>query len=71
MNARQFYSKVVAMREAQKEYFRTRSTQALQKSKAIEKEIDDEIKRVETLLDEQEQKRQLNLFGNEFNENER
>lgn len=31
---------VKAMREAQKEYFRTRDKQTLQKSKALEKRVD-------------------------------
>ena len=35
---------VKAMREAQKEYFRTRSHDSLRKSKALEKRVDDMIK---------------------------
>lgn len=46
MNSRTFFEKVALMREAQKEYFRTRSHDALRKSKALEAEIDAEIKRV-------------------------
>lgn len=46
MNSRQFFEKVALMREAQKEYFRTRSNDTLRKAKAIEAEIDTEIKRV-------------------------
>lgn len=46
MNRRTFFEKVALMREAQKEYFRTRSHDALRKSKALEAEIDAEIKRV-------------------------
>lgn len=34
---------VKAMREAQKEYFRTRDKQALQKSKALEERVDNMI----------------------------
>ena len=34
---------VKAMREAQKEYFRTRSHDSLRKSKALEKRVDDMI----------------------------
>lgn len=34
MNKRQFFEKVALMRESQKEYFRTRSHDALRKSKA-------------------------------------
>lgn len=46
MNSRTFFEKVALMREAQKEYFRTRSHDALRRSKAFEAEIDAEIKRV-------------------------
>lgn len=46
MTPKQFYDKVVELREAQREYFRTRLPEALRKSKAIEAEIDNEIKRV-------------------------
>lgn len=49
MNARLFFEKVALLREAQKEYFRTRSHEALRKSKAFEAEIDAEIKRVRDL----------------------
>ena len=49
MNARQFFDKVVEMRRLQKEYFKTRSHLTLEKSKAIEKEIDKEIKRVQDI----------------------
>ena len=46
MNSKEFFDKVVQMREAQKKYFRTRSQQALSESKMLEREIDAEIKRV-------------------------
>ena len=46
MKPKEFFDKVVQMREAQKEYFRTRSPQALSESKRLEREIDAEIKRV-------------------------
>ena len=39
------------MRHFQKEYFRTRSRTSLQQSKALEREIDNEIDRVNRLLD--------------------
>ena len=42
MKPREFYDKVVQMRRMQKEYFKNRSSIALQKSKQLEKEIDDE-----------------------------
>ena len=43
MNSRTFFEKVALMREAQKDYFRTKSRDALRKSKALEAEIDHEI----------------------------
>lgn len=49
MNARQFFDKVVEMRRLQKEYFKSHSHLVLEKSKAIEKEIDKEIKRVQDI----------------------
>ena len=49
MNSRTFFEKVALMREAQKDYFRTRSRDALRKSKALESEIDHEIERVRAM----------------------
>lgn len=49
MDKRVFFEKVALMRDAQKEYFRTRSHDALRKSKALESEIDREIERVRSL----------------------
>jgi hypothetical protein len=46
MDAKTFFSKVCAMRKAQKAYFQTRDVKVLRQSKALEKEIDDEIARV-------------------------
>lgn len=48
--ARWFFNKVQAMRQAQKQYFKTRSQSALRQSKALEREIDAEIERVNALL---------------------
>ena len=63
MKPREFYDKVVQMRRMQKEYFKTRSSIALQKSKQLEKEIDDEITRVEGILGRSEtQPYQGNIF---------
>lgn len=50
MNNRQFFDRVVVMRKAQKEYFRTRSRSALERSKREEKLIDDEIARVQAII---------------------
>lgn len=49
MNARRFFDKVAEMRRLQKEYFKSRNHFALERSKAIEKEIDKEIKRVQDI----------------------
>ncbi len=46
MNPEQFFNKVAEMREAQKTYFAIRDPSTLRKSKALETEIDREIKRV-------------------------
>ncbi len=40
MTTGEFADKVSAMREAQKEYFKYRSNEALQRSKLLEKEVD-------------------------------
>ena len=64
MNSRTFFEKVALMREAQKDYFRTRSRDALRKSKALETEIDHEIERVRAMGSPAEQPpQQPNLFS--------
>lgn len=50
MTPRQFFDKVREMRRLQKEYFRTRDSIILEKSRQAEKEIDTEIKRVTDIL---------------------
>ena len=50
MNAREFFDLVSSMRKAQKEYFASRSQSALNTSKQLEREVDKEINRVETIL---------------------
>ncbi len=54
MNARQFFDRVAQLRHFQKEYFKTRSREALQQSIALEKEIDAEIERVKTIMSAQQ-----------------
>ena len=49
MNAKEFFSLVTEMRNAQKMYFRNRTTDNLQRSKRLEKQVDDEIRRVQRL----------------------
>ena len=43
-----FVSLVSEMRQAQKEYFRTRSTSALQRSKQLEKKVDAAIRQAQS-----------------------
>ena len=50
MNAREFFDTVAKMRHAQKQYFKTRSTEWLIESKELEKKVDDEIRRVTSLF---------------------
>ncbi len=64
MNARQFFDRVVQLRKFQKEYFATRSRESLHQSITLEKEIDAEIDRVQTLLKDKSVE-QPNLFSNE------
>ena len=57
MNAYDFFNLVTKMRDKQKEYFRTRSASVLQESKRLEKQVDDEIQRVNGIIkDKQEPK---------------
>ena len=53
MDAQQFFCKVCAMRKAQKAFFQTRDAAVLRQSKALEKEIDDEIARVARITHQQ------------------
>lgn len=55
MDAKQFFSLVVKLRDKQKEYFRTRTQAALKESKHLEKAVDDEIERVNKLLVERQE----------------
>ena len=59
MSPKEFFDKVVKMRAAQKEYFKFRSTSNLNTSKRLEKEIDDEIARVQKI---EEARRNPQLF---------
>lgn len=52
MDSKTFFEKVKRMREAQKKYFQHRSTAYLNESKKLEREIDDEIKRVQSIIDQ-------------------
>lgn len=61
MTPKEFFDKVVKLREAQKNYFKTRSSMALQLCKKLEKEIDDEIARVNRVVNNPNP--QSSLFG--------
>lgn len=50
MNNKTFFRKVSQMRAAQREYFKTRNSDALVTSKLLEKSIDEEIKRVKAVM---------------------
>jgi len=54
MTAKDFYLTVVEMRKAQKMFFKTKDRAFLDKSIKLEKEIDNEIKRVDKILKEAE-----------------
>lgn len=49
MNAQQFFQLVCSMREAQRDYFKSRSRSALERSKHLERLVDDEINRVKNI----------------------
>ena len=50
MSAKDFFYMVAELRCYQKEYFATRSHDALEKAKALEKKVDAEISRVNSIL---------------------
>lgn len=57
MNAKEFYDTVKEMREAQKNYFKFRTKQFLEESKALERTIDAENKRVDKIEIDKQQPR--------------
>ena len=50
MTAREFFYLVAQMRTAQKEYFSDRNQQNLKRSIVLEREVDEEIRRVKELI---------------------
>lgn len=48
--ARVFFDLVSEMRKAQKEYFKTRSSESLTRSKDLERQVDKEIQRANEIL---------------------
>ena len=66
MNAKEFFYIVASMRKAQKDYFRTRTTEALNKSKSLEKQVDAEIQRVNDIINEKQSGQMvMNFEGHE------
>ena len=64
MTPREFFDKVVAMRDAQKKYFKSRSRFDLDNAMRLEKEIDNEIARVAAIENNKPAgPTQLTLFG--------
>lgn len=59
----EFMQLVREMRKAQKDYFKTRDRNVLAKSKQLEKRVDDEIKKEEALVENQEQLDKIALFN--------
>ena len=70
MTPKEFYDAVVAMREAQKVYFYSRTTSSLQQAKRAEKKVDEEIERVTHLLRKKDEERQYSFFQDENFNNE-
>lgn len=50
MNAKQFFTIVSQMRQAQKDYFKTRDKEVLNKSIKLERQVDEEIDRVNKII---------------------
>lgn len=50
MNSREFFDKVCELRKWQKEFARTRCTEAARKVKKIEQEVDAEVARVRAII---------------------
>ena len=55
MTAKDFFDLVARMRDKQKEYFRTRSGSVLKESKQLEKQVDEEIRRVNGIIREKQE----------------
>lgn len=54
MNAREFFYLVAQMRAAQSEYFKSRTDRALRMARALEGDVDREIRRVKAIINGQE-----------------
>jgi hypothetical protein len=52
MNAKEFFYLVAEMRSAQKSYFETRDAKVLRAARALENEVDREIRRVRQIIND-------------------
>lgn len=52
MNSREFFYLVAQMRETQKDYFETRDRRTFLKCRALENDVDAEIRRVKAIVAE-------------------
>lgn len=55
MNSREFFYLVAQMRECQKSYFETRDQRVFRQCRALENDVDREIRRVKAIVREQEE----------------
>lgn len=53
MNAKEFFNLVAKMREAQKSYFESKERRVFLAARALENEVDREIRRVRAIVNEQ------------------
>lgn len=60
-----FVERVIQLRRTQKEFFRTRNYTVMQKSKVLEKDIDDRADKLRAQLASDLQSAQPDLFGGE------
>lgn len=63
MNAKQFYELVVATRQLQKKFLKDRSSSVLSALRKKEKELDEEINRVNRIIEKKKKIEQPTLFG--------
>lgn len=54
MNSREFFYAVAEMRRVQRDYYQTRDRRCLLHARSLEDQIDREIARVKTILEQQE-----------------
>ena len=55
MNAREFFYLVAQMRDAQKSYFESRDRDVFRACRALENEVDREIRRVRAILNDNQE----------------